>query len=534
MELFIGRYRLMDSHNWQSLQEISVQLFGFILSSTMASPANLFSSGVYSFDSSFGMDNVLEAPYVLPPQPYPAEPANEAIDQQPSGIGLGGAQVELVQDSLPSCSTPDPFKIQRALYQVPSLTPRIRRVASYRHPLPEGAPKRGKVTAREMGAYLAIELNKVKPTKIITLPQIVFPDSSLPFPVDEDLLEKLTDVWDEENKVLIQPTAYTEDGIQAWFNKIAADIVSAIQCPPSSLTWSAQYCNTVLPDNELEHKPDVILVDKTLTAIDWRSVHAVVEVTSRGTLHSDMMRTINNKTYLMFSTQLNRRFVPFLAICSCKIYFFVTDWEGQTIADICHLHYGSYYALNLIRVIVALMFGGTETTGFDPTMTTTPEGDISTISSNGQEYKVKSTIAAVRGIVGRSTRVWSALNANKELCIIKDGWIHKGRAMAEEEHLRALDGVTGVPKLVWGETVQIHNPEDSSRQSFCPDSTAWIRRGFSNETKLRLHRHLVLTPVGQDLSSFTSLGELVAALRDVVVGRSISCLYSQYAYSIPQ
>ena len=94
--------------------------------------------------------------------------------------------------------------------------------------------------------------------------------------------------------------------------------------------------------------------------------------------------------------------MPFLAICSCKIYFFVTDREGQTIADICHLHYGSYYALDLIRIIVALMFGGPETTGFDPTMTTTPEGDISMISSNGQEYKVKSTIATVRGIVGRS------------------------------------------------------------------------------------------------------------------------------------
>jgi hypothetical protein len=52
------------------------------------------------------MDNLLEAPYVPLPQPYPAEPANEAIDQQPRGIGLGGAQVELVQDSLLSCSTP--------------------------------------------------------------------------------------------------------------------------------------------------------------------------------------------------------------------------------------------------------------------------------------------------------------------------------------------------------------------------------------------------------------------------------------------
>jgi hypothetical protein len=105
-----------------------------------------------------------------------------------------------------------------------------------------------------MGAYLAIELNKVKPTKIITLPQIVFPDSSLPFPVDEELLEKLTNVWDEDNKVLIQPTAYIEDGIQAWFNKIVADIVSAVQCPPSSLTWSAQYCNTILEDFTLPHR----------------------------------------------------------------------------------------------------------------------------------------------------------------------------------------------------------------------------------------------------------------------------------------
>ena len=84
--------------------------------------------------------------------------------------------------------------------------------------------------------------------------------------------------------------------------------------------------------------------------------------------------------------------------------------------------------------------------------------------------------------------------------------------MAEEEHLRALDGVTGVPKLIWGETMQIHDPEDLSRQSLIPDNTAWIRRGFSDDTKLRLHCHLILTPVGQDLSSFTSLRELVAAL----------------------
>ena len=83
---------------------------------------------------------------------------------------------------------------------------------------------------------------------------------------------------------------------------------------------------------------------------------------------------------------------------------------------------------------------------------------------------------------------------------------------------------------------QIHDPKDPSRQQFCDDNTAWVRHGFSDESKYRLHRCLVLKPVGEDLSSFTSLGELVAALRDVAVGRSMTFFIpkSLYAYGIPQ
>lgn len=121
----------------------------------------------------------------------------------------------------------------------------------------------------------------------------------------------------------------------------------------------------------------------------------MVEVTSHSALHPNMKRMINNKTYLMFSTQHNHHFVPFLAICAHKIYFIVTNHKGQAMSEIYDLQEGDYHALNLLHINVALMFAKHETIGFDPTMVTSAEGEISTISGNGEVYAVKSTIHAV-------------------------------------------------------------------------------------------------------------------------------------------
>ena len=155
----------------------------------------------------------------FPPQSSQLQPTerteprvtNEATNQRPSN-DLGGGQEELVRESF-RCSTPDHSKNQLPLYQVSSTTPVVRRIASYRHFLPSAAPARGRVSAREMGVYLAIELDRVKPIRIVDLPNIVFPNSSLPFPVDENLLQQLDTVWNSQKKVLNPPIAYTEQAI---------------------------------------------------------------------------------------------------------------------------------------------------------------------------------------------------------------------------------------------------------------------------------------------------------------------------------
>ena len=53
------------------------------------------------------------------------------------------------------------------------------RIASFRHSLPSATPRRDQVSIREMSNYLAIELQKAKPTPTLNLPSVIFPNSSL-------------------------------------------------------------------------------------------------------------------------------------------------------------------------------------------------------------------------------------------------------------------------------------------------------------------------------------------------------------------
>jgi hypothetical protein len=371
-----------------------------------------------------------------------------------------------------------------------------------------------------MGKFLAIELEKKIPTDIPQLPSLIFPDSSLPFAVNEEFLKSLgKTVWNSRRNILVHPEGLLEEQVETWLNGIAKAISNATGRTTRKI-WTAQFANSILKHPELRRKPDIILVKERLNPINWRNVDAVAEVTRRPNLHSDMKKTIDNKTYLMFITQHSRRFVPFLAICSDDIYFIISDRQGQAIATISYCKAGVYHALNFIRIIVALMFGDDETIGFDSTVEMDAQGEIKKIRAGDTNYSVHSTIHVVRGIVGRSTRVWSAFrvleNGEREAVIIKDGWIQEGRADAEKENLEIVQDIRGVPKLIWGGSVQAHLPAGNNQLN--DDTTLFIRNLFSDRRGFRIHRRLVLSPVGENLSTFASLGELVAALRDVVVG----------------
>ena len=253
-------------------------------------------------------------------------------------------------------------------------------------------------------------------------------------------------------------------------------------------------------------------------------IYAVAEVTSHPTWHMDLKYQINNKTYLILSDQHTCRFVPFFVMCSTISYLIVTDREGQVYVEIDHLQEGEYHTLHL-HIIAGLMFVTKEFLGFDQSICNV-DGGLQ-ISAGSMVYCVTSLVHAIWGVIGRSTRVflgYDIKDPNKKLHIIKDGWIQEGQADAEKEHMEKLKGITGVPELIWGGTVELEVRDGNTLRE---DKTLWICHGFSDGKKYRIHRHLVMGPIGENLSSFTSLGELVAALQDVIFGMSVAIFTHQ-------
>ena len=147
-----------------------------------------------------------------------------------------------------------------------------------------------------MGNYLAIELKKVKPIPILNLSSITFPNSSLPFAVNEPLLVSLRKkIWNSHANVLVPPKGLSEDRVEEWLNSIARAI-SCITGKDMRKSWSSWFMNSVLGHPELNRKPDIILINNRLDPISWRNIHAVAEVTACNKLHSGMKRMIDNKT----------------------------------------------------------------------------------------------------------------------------------------------------------------------------------------------------------------------------------------------
>jgi len=501
---------------------------GRITFSHSSNHSTLSDDSIYSYSSSFDMPSTSGS---RPPVPGLRVPTGPGPVSEASAsdivIGLHDSCNDGILESAPLESAPFDSG-NSAIHQYVSNTPMARRITTFRQYLFPSVPKKN-ISSKTMAMYLAIERNHVEPIQILTLPNVIFPDSLLPFVVDAALLGKLQDFWDPTQQTLKPPTTYTEASVKRWLNRIGRSMAKATGARRSKRQWTTQFTNSPIPGSELDRKPDIALVQQDQDFETWKNIYAVTEVTSQSTWHSDLKWQINNKTYLMLSDQHHRRFVPFLAICAEKTYFVVTDREGQAFMEINHLQAGEYFALALLRVIAGFTFASNEALGFDPSFhhLETKGSRSMAISAGGRIYAVKSLVHAVRGMVGRSTRVWSAYDTNdpkRELCIIKDGWIQEGRAEAEKENLKKLENVTGIPELIWGGTVQVSDPTSNEGKGFRDDNTRWMRLGFSGGQQYRIHRRLVLKPVGENLSTFTSLGELIAAFRDVAVGMSMTFL----------
>ena len=363
----------------------------------------------------------------------------------------------------------------------------------------------------------------------------LFPLSRSPFPIDDNLLTNISTsyvtsegkfrppVW---NSHLYQPRRfphqYTETAIANWLNEIG-DALAHFTGSGSKLrrVWSHRNCDKAPDGCNIKRKPDIILVNKDYLAklssanapSDWNFIQALCEVTSQEKTSSRIIDTINAKSFIMFATQHNRRFVVALSLTGNKAFrLTVSDREGQirhneTLLD------GKRPSTLFLTILAFLMFGDDADIGLDPNVIIGQDGRVKKISVDNKCFVVKTLIHSVETLIGRAMKVWVVFadDAPDALYILKDSWIQASHVDYEvsflEQMSTSLEG--RVPKLVCGGDVKIKVVQDNIIKDV-QDNTSRYRVDLAGYPySQRVHRRIVTSTIGEPLTMFQSKKEFL-------------------------
>jgi hypothetical protein len=351
------------------------------------------------------------------------------------------------------------------------------------------------LTRADLQKAMAPELKNAV-VKAPDLPWIttIFPDNKLPFLDMESLLTSVP--W-------IVPSAFTEPGMASWMNDIAESVKSHTQKTPAR-QWNSSYCTTLLSGSSIKRKPDLALLSThTTKEPSWPEVRGLCEVTSSVTFHSTISSTVQQKAFIMLSTQHDRRFVPVLSFANRSFRITLCDRAGIVLSATGDVERDSYI---LFRIIIAFLFGDDEVIGYDASMRHGLYGEITSITAGGLEYTVMKKLFSAEVMRGRATQCWHVERGGEQY-VIKDSWVQSGRTSNEIDLLKEMADVEGVPDLVWGGEVLLSDGT--------VDSTALNRIGITYSEE-RVHRRLVMQPVGERIQTFRSKKELISVLIDLV------------------
>jgi hypothetical protein len=399
------------------------------------------------------------------------------------------------------------------------------------------ANEQSKITVDKLAQLLHKELenSRVEGSDFISL---MFPDQFLPIPIDEIFFNKLASakVWDKKKqKFFSEPSSFTEDNTALWLNSLAEEIT---KCSPNlnlkvNRVWYAGNKMVAPQGSAILRKPDIILLNakdakKIISSQNtpyeekthWAMILALGETTIECSRPQRMLDTVDGKSYIMFTAQHDRRFIPALCFHGKRNWSLtITDRQGQLVSGTMSLR-GMHYVGKFLRILISLMFGEQKLLGLDSSMIRDTNHHISKIFVDGISYSVRRNIYSLQSLLGRGTKVWIVAR-NRKNYILKDAWVQASRVENENKHLKKIQGIPvlkgKVPTLVAGEDVLIDG---------LPDNTLWYRVGLGQDDDHRVHRHVLTSDIGTSITTFTSKAEFIKAMIDIVHSMSANKYYS--------
>jgi hypothetical protein len=131
----------------------------------------------------------------------------------------------------------------------------------------------------------------------------------------------------------------------------------------------------------LLHKDDntKIVSSEKEEKTQWAMILALAETTASLARRRRMLDTVDGKSYIIFTSQHDRRFVPALCFSGNGAWSLtITDRHGQLFSGEISFK-GTEYVGLFLRILLALMFGKEAHLGLDPNMIRDTQHHISRI-----------------------------------------------------------------------------------------------------------------------------------------------------------
>ncbi|KAJ2914316.1 hypothetical protein MD484_g6092, partial [Candolleomyces efflorescens] len=172
---------------------------------------------------------------------------------------------------------------------------------------------------------------------------------------------------------------------------------------------------------------------------------------------------------------------------------------------------------SFIRLVLALSTTNERALGLDDSIqwTTTPNGTkrAGSLKTVGRDDTVVAYDLVVgegpitrSGLLGRGTTCWVVKNDRGEKFIVKDYWVSENRPSFECELLEEARGLQGVCQMVSFENNR------AKTLDFRGDPSIFENGIFHNRTSVRI----VMKAYGRSLENFTSMKQVLGALRDAI------------------
>ncbi|KAJ2911990.1 hypothetical protein MD484_g8428, partial [Candolleomyces efflorescens] len=219
----------------------------------------------------------------------------------------------------------------------------------------------------------------------------------------------------------------------------------------------------------------------------------------------------------IFIAQPNRFFVRCMVLTEHQAQIFHFDRSGVQYSRLFNIHRQPEI---FIRLILGLFTTQESALGLDDTVRWTTErgrvrGFVKTVGPDAVATTYELVMAeeplSRSSLLGRGTVCWTAKNNRGERVIIKDYWVldaPDSDQSSEFDLLKEVKGLHGVCQMI--------SYEDNRKQTrdFRGDTSSFPQASFQNRRNIRI----VMRAYGPSIEHFTSIQQLLGALRDAIAG----------------